>query len=99
MAIQFPPQPWSIGQVYVGPNGESWQYDGSAWNSVGSPSPAGSSGTSVLESPGGCYMKFDSSVLVQPGEYAQIVAKNLGTVTPGGTITFPLPLMVTWSNT
>jgi hypothetical protein len=29
-----------------------------------------------------------SPIVVQPGEFVQLVAKNLGTVTSGGTITF-----------
>jgi hypothetical protein len=34
------------------------------------------------------YMAFNSPICVQPGEFVQLVAKNLGTVTTGGVITF-----------
>jgi hypothetical protein len=37
---------------------------------------------------GGVYMAFNSPVCVQPGEFIQLVAKNLGTVTSAGVITF-----------
>ena len=36
----------------------------------------------------GVYMAFNSPICVQPGEFIQLVAKNLGTVTTGGVITF-----------
>lgn len=42
----------------------------------------------TIGSPGGCYMAFNSPVIVQPGEFVQVVAKNLGVVTSGGVITF-----------
>ncbi len=42
----------------------------------------------VRGSDGGCEMTFNSPVVVQPGEFVAITAKNLGTVTSGGTITF-----------
>lgn len=42
----------------------------------------------TLGSPGGCYMKFDSPVVVQPGEFVAVTAKNLGTVTSGGVVVF-----------
>jgi hypothetical protein len=32
-------------------------------------------------------MTFLSPIVVNPGEYVQIAAKNVGTVTSGGTIT------------
>lgn len=37
---------------------------------------------------GGVYMAFNSPICVQPGEFIQLVAKNLGTVTSAGVITF-----------
>lgn len=49
---------------------------------------AATAAAGVMGSQGGCYMKFDSPIVVQPGEFIQIVAKNLGTVTSAGTITF-----------
>jgi len=49
---------------------------------------AATAAVGVLGSPAGCSMTFNSPILVQPGEYIQIAAKNLGTVTSGGTITF-----------
>jgi len=33
-------------------------------------------------------LSFETPILVQPGEFIQIVAKNLGTVTSGGVVTF-----------
>ena len=37
---------------------------------------------------GGVYMPFNSPVVVQPGEFVQLVAKNVGTVTSAGVIVF-----------
>jgi hypothetical protein len=42
----------------------------------------------TMGSQGGCYMAFNSPVLVQPGEFVAVTAKNLGTVTSGGVIVF-----------
>lgn len=36
----------------------------------------------------GVYMKFDIPIPIAPGEYVAVVAKNLGTVTSAGTVTF-----------
>ena len=36
----------------------------------------------------GVYMAFNSPIVIQPGEYIQLVAKNLGTVTTAGVINF-----------
>lgn len=36
----------------------------------------------------GVYMAFNSPIVVQPGEFVQLVAKNLGTVTSAGVINF-----------
>ena len=41
----------------------------------------------VLGSTTGCYMAFNSPVVVQPGEFVAVTAKNMGTVTTGGIIT------------
>jgi hypothetical protein len=49
---------------------------------------AANAAVGVLGSPTGCYMAFNSPVVVQPGEFVQVTAKNLGTVTTGGIITF-----------
>ena len=49
---------------------------------------AATAAVGTLGSPGGCYMAFTSPVVVQPGEYIQVVARNLGTVTSSGVITF-----------
>jgi len=49
---------------------------------------AATSAAGTMGSQGGCYMAFNSPVLVQPGEFVAVTAKNLGTVTSGGTITF-----------
>jgi hypothetical protein len=49
---------------------------------------AATAAVGTLGSPGGCYMKFDSPVVVQPGEFVAVTAKNLGTVTSGGVIVF-----------
>ena len=37
---------------------------------------------------GGVYMPFNSPIVVQPGEFIQLVAKNVGTVTSAGVIVF-----------
>lgn len=55
---------------------------------LGFESFASAAAAGTMGSQGGCYMNFDSPIVVQPGEYIQIAAKNLGTVTSGGTITF-----------
>ncbi len=55
---------------------------------LGFESFAATSAAGTRGSDSGCYMRFGSPVVVQPGEYIQTVAKNLGTVTSGGTITF-----------
>lgn len=44
MPIQFPPQPWTIGQVYNSPEGEAWEFNGDAWQSLGFPSSTGPAG-------------------------------------------------------
>jgi hypothetical protein len=49
---------------------------------------AANAAVGVLGSPTGCYMAFNSPVVVQPGEFVQVTAKNLGVVTTGGIITF-----------
>lgn len=49
---------------------------------------AATASVGVIGSQGGCVMTFNSPVVVQPGEFVAITAKNLGTVTSGGTITF-----------
>jgi hypothetical protein len=49
---------------------------------------AATAAVGVMGSQGGCVMTFNSPVVVQPGEFVAITAKNLGTVTSGGTITF-----------
>ena len=46
MAIVFPSLP-NLGQIYTLPNGESWEWNGFAWQSLGSPGiigPAGQTG-------------------------------------------------------
>jgi hypothetical protein len=55
---------------------------------LGFESFAATSAIGVRGSDGGCKMTFNSPVVVQPGEFVAITAKNLGTVTSGGTITF-----------
>lgn len=55
---------------------------------IGFESFAATAAVGTRGSDGGCYMKFESPIVVQPGEFIQTVAKNLGTVTSGGTITF-----------
>jgi hypothetical protein len=43
MAISFPTSP-SIGQIYTLPTGESWEWNGSAWQTLGQPSATGPAG-------------------------------------------------------
>ena len=40
MPITFPISP-SIGQIYTLPTGESWEWNGSAWQTLGSPGATG----------------------------------------------------------
>lgn len=49
---------------------------------------AATAAVGTLGSPGGVYMPFAVPIPVNPGEYIQIAAKNLGTVTTTGVITF-----------
>ena len=56
--------------------------------SLGFETFASNAALGVLGSATGCYMAFNSPVVVQPGEFVQVTAKNLGTVTTGGIITF-----------
>ena len=43
MPISFPTSP-SIGQIYVLPTGEAWEWNGDAWQSLGTPSVTGPAG-------------------------------------------------------
>jgi hypothetical protein len=43
MAISFPISP-SIGQIYTLPTGEAWEWNGSAWQTLGSPGVTGPAG-------------------------------------------------------
>ena len=43
MAISFPLSP-SLGQIYTLPTGESWEWNGSAWQTLGSPGVTGPAG-------------------------------------------------------
>jgi len=43
MAISFPPSP-SLGQIYTLPSGQAWKWNGSAWDSLGSPGVTGPAG-------------------------------------------------------
>ena len=55
MAISFPTSP-SIGQIYTLPTGEAWRWNGSAWESLGSPGftgPAGPAGPTGATGPTG----------------------------------------------
>jgi hypothetical protein len=58
MPLNFPSSP-SIGQIYIGPGGESWQWIGSSWKSIttfgtsGSSGSSGSSGTSGTDGTSG----------------------------------------------
>jgi hypothetical protein len=46
----------SIGQIYKLPTGEAWEWNGSAWQTLGSPGvtgpagPAGNNGSTIIES-------------------------------------------------
>jgi hypothetical protein len=55
---------------------------------LGFESFAATAGVGTKGSDSGVHMPFASPIIVQPGEYIQIAAKNLGTVTSSGTITF-----------
>jgi hypothetical protein len=56
--------------------------------SLGFETFASNAALGVLGSATGCYMAFNSPVVVQPGEFVQVTAKNLGTITSAGIITF-----------
>jgi hypothetical protein len=49
---------------------------------------AATAAVGTLGSTGGCYMAFNSPIAVNPGEYVQVCAKNLGVVSSAGVITF-----------
>ena len=40
------------------------------------------------EGSGTCVLKFDSPIVVRPGEFIQLILRNMGTVTTAGAITF-----------
>jgi hypothetical protein len=42
----------------------------------------------IATAQGGIYVRFDSPILVAPGEFIAICAKNVGTVSSAGVITF-----------
>lgn len=52
MAISFPISP-IIGQIYTLPSGESWEWNGSAWESLGSPGVTGPAGPAGPTGPTG----------------------------------------------
>ena len=55
MAISFPPSP-TVGQIYTLPSGQAWKWNGSAWDSLGSPGvtgPAGPAGPTGPVGPNG----------------------------------------------
>jgi hypothetical protein len=52
MAINFPSNP-SIGQIYTLPTGQSWRWNGDAWESVGSPYVVGPQGPAGPTGPTG----------------------------------------------
>ena len=52
MAITFP-YPASLGQIYILPTGESWQWNGSAWQTLGSPGVTGPAGPAGSPGPTG----------------------------------------------
>jgi hypothetical protein len=43
------------------------------------------------------YIKFDTPIFVQPGEFFQTVLKNLGTVTTTGAITWNITVDSYWA--
>ena len=53
MAIQFPSQPWTVGQIYNSPSGESWRWNGDSWDSLGFPSATGPAGPQGVTGPKG----------------------------------------------
>jgi len=66
MPIVFPSSP-SLGQIYILPTGESWEWNGSAWQTLGSPGvtgPAGPQGPTGPVGPAG-----PSIILIRESDY------------------------------
>jgi len=55
---------------------------------VGIESIAAAAAVGVVGSTAGQYMAFNAPIAVNPGEYVQLVAKNLGVVTTLGVVLF-----------
>jgi len=60
MPIVFPSSP-SLGQIYILPTGESWEWNGSAWQTLGSPGVTGPAGPQGPTGP--------SIVLIRESDY------------------------------
>lgn len=57
---------------------------------------AAAAAVGTLGSQQGVYVPFNAPIVVNPGEYVQLVAKNLGTVTTTGVITFLVMFDAYW---
>jgi hypothetical protein len=63
---------------------------------LGAESFAAAAAVGTTGSPSGVYMPFASPVLVNPGEFVAIMAKNVGVVTTSGVITFLVAFDAHW---
>ena len=57
---------------------------------------AATAAVGTMGSQGGCYLSLNAPIAINPGEYVQLVAKNLGTVTTTGVITFQVSFDAYW---
>ena len=73
MAISFPLSP-SLGQIYTLPTGESWEWNGSAWQTLGSPGVTGPVGPQGPTGPAGAngqssnYFEYNAKTTINSGD-------------------------------
>lgn len=64
--------------------------------SIGVEGCAATAAVGTLLSNGGAYMVFNSPIAVNPGEYVEIIARNFGTVTSAGVVSFLVSFDAFW---
>jgi hypothetical protein len=70
MAIVFPSSP-TLGQIYTLPNGESWEWNGFAWQSLGSPGvtgPAGPIGPTGANGQSSNFFNYNAKTTITSGD-------------------------------
>jgi len=70
MAIVFPSSP-TLGQIYTLPNGESWEWNGFAWQSLGSPGvtgPAGPIGPTGANGQSANFFNYNAKTTITSGD-------------------------------